>query len=798
MHRNERPLCRQVVPVNTRSPEELSASGEDLGVVPAWGWFAFRQVIKTGLSSSTEHSDSGVIFMSLHSAPTIADHSTDSGRKQEFAGQRGRSMRSRGARLPRLLRNAFGSDVILDFLEKWRASRSQRRFVAGLPWLFALVCTAFLLVPAFLRDRQSLAKTYEKQLQQARQSGNTTLQTQSLEALADLDSGNPVRCLDLGKFLIRTGKREAGLARIRRAADGFSPGLADAHVWLARDLIYGEDRSQTARDDVERHLKAAVELSPGIPGIHLLMADFYTSIQEPYLSAEHLVSAARLEPTLFPKAISLTKRNGMPPESTEELRKEAFETLEARLTAKPTDARLRAALADVYMLNQQLTEANQILEESEKSDSPELIRKQQSRWHVEKVVSLLIATPLNRDRCVPLLMAAFRLDPENHSALRLAEELHRTGMKWPDNTFAELIEQLSKQLEADPEADAVRIRLCQFLRLDGRATQAAEVLQVIQHKSDRLRLLYVRLLMSSGQQQAGMQSGEQLLSTLKGNPASTEQTLLMAECLLLLNRPLEALRMLGGYGRTLPPEQLPEELAALYAGACLAAADVVLASGQAESELAPGALAEAGAADGEDSPILLLAKALSWRSTNYEALDRLTRLTLEERPESVQAAAVLQALRVEGKMVAEILSITGVNAIRLKKYDIAEQTLSQARICTDSGDPQILNNLALAMIRNNPQSGNESLETVNQALTLVPEHPDLLSTRGEIHMAMEQWSEALRDLTKSLESRPKSVLVHRLLERTCMNLNAERRALQHREAAERLEGAVTSLQTTTK
>lgn len=736
--------------------------------------------------------------MSLHGARTIADHSTDSERKPDLAGQRGRSMRSRGARLPRLLRNAFGSDVILDFLEKWRASRSRKCFVAGLPWVLVLGCTAFLIIPALLRDRQSLAKTYEKQLQQGRQSGNTALQTQSLEALADLDSGNPARCLDLGKFLISTGKREAGLARIRRAADGFSPGLADAHVWLARDLIYGDDRSQTARDDAERHLKSAIALSPGIPGIHLLMADFYTSIQEPYLSAEHLVSAARLEPTLFPKAISLTKGSGMPLANAEELRKEAIETLGARLTAKPTNARLRAALADVYMLNQQLTEAMQILEESQKTDAPELIRKQQSRWHVEKVVSLLTASPLNRDRCVPLLVAAFRLDPENSSALRLAEELHRNGMTWPDDTFAGLIEQLSKQLEADPEADAFRIRLCQFLRLDGRATQAAEVLQVIHQKSDRLRLLYVRLLMSSGQQQAGVQSGEELLGTLKGNPASTEQILLTAECLLLLNRPLKALRILGDHGRTLPPAQLPEELAALYARACLAAADAVLASGQAESESSSGALPGAEAADGEDSPVLLLAKALSWRSTNYEALDRLTRLTLQESPESIQAAAVLQALRAEGKMVAEILSITGLNAIRLQKYDIAEQTLRQARICTDSGDPQILNNLALAMIRNDPQSGNESLETVNQALTLVPEHPDLLSTRGEIHMAMEQWSEALRDLTKSLEYRPKSVLVHRLLEKTCLNLNAERRALQHRETAERLEGAVTSLQTTTK
>lgn len=736
--------------------------------------------------------------MSLHSARAITDHSTESGRKQEFAGQRGRSMRSRGARLTRLLRNALGSDVILDFLEKWRASRSQRCFVAGLPWLLALVCTAFLLVPAVLRDRQSLAKTYEKQLQQARQSGNTALQTQSLEALADLDSGNPARCLDLGKFLISTGKREAGLARIRRAADGFSPGLADAHVWLARDLIYGEDRSQTARDDAERHLKTAVELSPGIPGNHLLLADYYTSIKEPYLAAEHLVSAARLEPTLYPAAISLTKQNGMPPESAEELRKEALETLEARLTAKPTSARLRAALADVFMLNRQLTEANQILEESQKTDAPELIRKQQSRWHVEKALSLLTASPLNRDRCVPLLVAAFRLDPENHSALRLAEELQRTGVTWPDNSFAGLIEQLGRQLEADPEADAVRIRLSQFLRLDGRAAQAAEVLQVIQQKSDRLRLLYVWLLMSSGQREAGVQSGEELLTTLKGNPASNEQTLLTAECLLLLKRPLEALRMLGNHGRTMPPEQLPEELAALYARACLAAADAVLASGQAESDMETDAVPEADAADGEDSPVLLLAKALSWRSTSYEALDRLTRLTLEDRPEAVQAAAVLQALRVEGKMVAEILSITGLNAIRLQKYDIAQQTLSQARVCTASGDPQILNNLALAMIRNDPQSGYESLETVNQALTLVPEHPDLLSTRGEIHVAMEHWSEALRDLTKSLESRPKSVLVHRLLEKTCMNLNAERRALQHRETAERLEGAVTSLQTTTK
>jgi tetratricopeptide (TPR) repeat protein len=48
-------------------------------------------------------------------------------------------------------------------------------------------------------------------------------------------------------------------------------------------------------------------------------------------------------------------------------------------------------------------------------------------------------------------------------------------------------------------------------------------------------------------------------------------------------------------------------------------------------------------------------------------------------------------------------------------------------------------------------------------LNLIPDHPDALSTRGEVYVAMKRWNDAVADLTEALKLRKDNLLAHQLL-----------------------------------
>ena len=78
---------------------------------------------------------------------------------------------------------------------------------------------------------------------------------------------------------------------------------------------------------------------------------------------------------------------------------------------------------------------------------------------------------------------------------------------------------------------------------------------------------------------------------------------------------------------------------------------------------------------------------------------------------------------------------------------------------------------------------------VNEALKLLPNNPELLSTRGEIHVALKLWQNAREDLELSLAARDGRPKVHRLLEQAFRGMLDETNADAHRTMAEALEKA---------
>ena len=87
------------------------------------------------------------------------------------------------------------------------------------------------------------------------------------------------------------------------------------------------------------------------------------------------------------------------------------------------------------------------------------------------------------------------------------------------------------------------------------------------------------------------------------------------------------------------------------------------------------------------------------------------------------------------------------------------------------------------------QTADEALKLVNNALEKLPDHPDILSSRGEILLAMEQWPQAVTDLRHALTIQQDNAELHRLLEQAYRGLPDPGMAEEHKHRAEALENA---------
>ena len=140
-------------------------------------------------------------------------------------------------------------------------------------------------------------------------------------------------------------------------------------------------------------------------------------------------------------------------------------------------------------------------------------------------------------------------------------------------------------------------------------------------------------------------------------------------------------------------------------------------------------------------------------------------------------------VRSEGERGVMALKLRSAFAVAIQEYAIAIPMLEQATVVSRNRDPMILNNLAVALIRSTPPNAARALDQINQAIRLVPENSDILTTRGEIMVAMELWKEAQQDLTRALELRSSNFESHQLLDRTYQALGDQTKAEYHRQQA---------------
>jgi tetratricopeptide (TPR) repeat protein len=306
-------------------------------------------------------------------------------------------------------------------------------------------------------------------------------------------------------------------------------------------------------------------------------------------------------------------------------------------------------------------------------------------------------------------------------------------------------------------------------------------------------MMYAKLLKDSDRVDEATALLDSIISEcrakLETSPGDVAAAAEMAEALLTQGQAEQVRTDLTAFVDGSSDSRVPSDpgLAALYGRASIDVYDEL--TGHRDDPRRIESSAEQMAASDVDAETLLdlLADAAVSPATTMQAINRIARLSLSSHPAAAQAEEMVRNLRLDGQQSSQVLNLLGMHAIEMKRFDKAQAYLTQANHQTRSKDPMIVNNLAIAIIRSGGDSKQRALDLANTTLTLLPDHPDALSTRGEIYVAMEEWDHAIADLTQALKLRSNSFVVHRLLEKAYNGQSDFPMAAKHGERAVELQ-----------
>ena len=687
--------------------------------------------------------------------------------------------------------NAF--HFLLGWGESWIFSRGYRQLLTGLP--FALLSIGGILLVGWLQDAADdpLIAQYEAAYNEAVSAKDAARQEIYLRALSSLRSTNPAYQFRIAQFMLSEGRLNEGLSEILKLTPENRHGYSEARLWLVQQALGPNPLKPMTLDEIEGQLKTILEQIPNHLEAHQLLARVYLQRKEWRLAEAHLTEVAALKPEENLALARLKKFLQRNDPEFQVTAGRAIAALTADLESDRKDAKKRLALADALMLAEQEMQAREVLVSGlEQHDDPSL-RKALSDLELIQVNRKLNENLLNRDIAVGVTVSALERDPSNIAGIDMLSRLHMMGAEISPEAIQPSLDYWQQTVDTTPDNAESRSRLGNLLIAVGLDSRAAEVIQPVAADRPELRMMYAGLLKNSDRVDEATALLESIISEshakLEENPGDMVAAAKMAEALLAQGRAEQVRTDLATFVDSASDSRVPSDpgLAALYGRACINIYDEL--TGYRDDPRRISSSAEQPAVSNVDAETLLnlLADALVSPVTKLQAINRTARLSLSAHPAAVQAEEMVRNLRLDGHQSSQVLNLLGMHAIEMKRFDKAHAYLSQANYQTRSKDPMIVNNLAISIIRGGGDSKERALDLANTTLTLLPDHPDALSTRGEVYVAMEQWDNAIADLTQALKLRGNSFVVHRLLERAYNGQSDFAMAAKHGERAVELE-----------
>jgi tetratricopeptide (TPR) repeat protein len=690
------------------------------------------------------------------------------------------------ARLKRLFQQT------MEWCGNWFYSRDREAILAILPVTLAMLLFGGIAAWGLDRgDMQSLRQRYSVSLGAAVSSGDRIEQEVCLRQLRSLAPQESGFALQLAELLLLEGRQSEAWEMLSRMAPLEGEGSAAVRLWIVKKSTGAEAAFKLSHAEIVRHLQRAIGETSSNQEAALLLAERYCGEQEWQLAERCLMSAAATNPELNLQLLRLQHRLGRSQEVLSATAEAAVKMLEEKFRRSSGVGPL-IELSDALRMSGKAEEARRLLE-SHLAKSPDVQASAALAIVLQDIAKqLLEVSPSNRDRACGLVIEAINRNPGSVGALSLLMRLRELGAYVKPDFLKPAVSYWRDRQLAELEAWEPRVRLAQAYLLSGNAESGVELLEsgIDEHGDERVLLSELLIMANRAGDASRLLEGlvSDCRRLLAEDSGALPIRIRLSEALLLLERPREASELFRGIDEGL----LRGSAAGLAARGKayvaefdrLTGVNVPLANLEYTGDPRISEDAQVGELTG------MLVDATESDTSAILAIDRLSRLVIAGGRGSLEAERVLTELRVDGRYSQQILSSLAAKALAARQYDRAVVWLEVASALSRGRNPIILNNLAVAMVRSNPPQTEQALEHVEQSLSILPDNPDILSTRAEVFIARNNLRAAIADLERSVQARPDRPSTHRLLAIAYDGTGKGELARHHFEEATRLERAM--------
>ena len=250
--------------------------------------------------------------------------------------------------------------------------------------------------------------------------------------------------------LAQRGSLQLAVARLESIAPEDREGFLPAHVKLAEIFL---SRAVTAENlpKVKHHARATMKWERTSPYLLARISELFRQTGEPDMAVQAMTLAAHRDPRFTFALAKLTSTHAKWKLQFDRALPKAEDYFRAEVAAKPQDAQPRLLLADILLMKEDYTGAEQTIVEGLKvKDLPELRRALSEVYRV-RFASTSKVTSTSWSGQIELLDRAFRIDPTNSRVFEEVAKLARIGGESPGD---ELMAQLRKLL-ADGTATSI-------------------------------------------------------------------------------------------------------------------------------------------------------------------------------------------------------------------------------------------------------------------------------------------------------------------------------------------------------
>ena len=673
------------------------------------------------------------------------------------------------------------------FLERWVFSRKYNRLLAGVPFL------AFgVLGPAFVwwlenAPQDHVVQSYEAAVSAAIKSGDAEQSSVFLEGLVKLRPNENRYKFQLALNLIENGQEAKGVTYLRSMSEAGPNGYNPARLWLATQAVGPTPRIPLTVKMQEDLLRLIVATDPMHQVANQMLAELNLKDGNLKEAEDRLLRIVESSPALGLPLAQIQTALNRSPEQIEFHLENSVRHFSNLLLTDPSNIEMRIRCAEAQAFAERFGDAEQILKEGLAQNNAEELRSELSRLYSRMAIRDLQVSVLNRDRSARYLVKAAHLTPAEAQITEQILALARVGAVF---STADLEPSITAYSNIESRSFEDEMQLSQLLAIAGRSEEAIARMAPLVETDIRFKAMKAKHLIATGKPDEAAAALNQVVDNFKNRSEalSTLDIITHAEALILLSQFDEALALLQAAIETnnVRPETNDRNIAdsesatqertllqTAYGHCCLLAFD----NRQKE-----------GSFEDPQQAMQLLEDALRTDSVSIAVLERLAYLSSSGTNLAEAAETALTRMLTAGMGNADIYNMIGTRALNLNNPAQACRYLERAYALTRS-NPMVLNNLAVALVRDNPENAERALEIANSALEILKGHRDVLSTRAEVFIALERWDEALRDLEVSLSKGANSRDVRLLLSQVYDALGETTLAEENRRIMEAMEPA---------